>query len=119
MDLAALWLVISLLLTHELDAVRRHEWRILPLTSFLPDKTAGQLFIWAHVPLILVVLAIVQAGPASLGALLFSGFAIAHVSLHWLYRNHPRNEFLDFPSQALIVLAGLAGALHLGLVFAG
>ena len=116
MEIMAFWTTIALLLTHELDAVARHEWRILPLTSFLADATGRQVFIWAHVPLILAVLWIAAAGASSIAAIAFSAFAIAHIALHWLFRNHPANEFANPSSRLLIWLPGLSGATHLALV---
>jgi len=116
METSAFWMMLALILTHELDAVRRHEWRILPLTSFLSDKTGAQVFIWAHVPLIFLLLWIAQQGPDSLGAILLSGFAIVHIALHWLFRNHAANEFNNPASRLLIWLPGLAGLGHLTLV---
>ena len=47
------FVMLAFFIAHELDAVKRHEWRVLPLTSFLPEKPAEQIFIWAHVPLFL------------------------------------------------------------------
>ena len=119
MDTAALWLTIGLLLTHELDAVRCREWRVLPLTSWLPDKTGEAVFLWAHVPLVMLVIWIAGQGASSLPALGFSGFAILHVGLHWVFRNHPEYAFKDLTSQLLILLPGGAGALHSALWLLG
>ncbi len=116
MATASLWLTIAFLLTHELDAVLRREWRILPLTSFLSDATGRQVFIWAHVPLVLVVLWIAAAGPGSVLAIGFCLFAILHIGLHWLFRNHPENRFANPASRLLIWLPGVTGAWHLGQV---
>jgi hypothetical protein len=46
--------VISVSLTHGLDAAKRHEWRVLPTTDCLPERTGEQVFIWMHIPLFLV-----------------------------------------------------------------
>ncbi len=115
MQTIALWITITLLLSHELDAVARREWRLLPLLSHLPENTARQLFIWAHVPLILLLLWIAQSGADTMAAKLFSGFAILHVALHRLYRNHPANDFDNPTSRLLIWLPALTGASHLAL----
>ena len=103
------------LATHELDAIRRHEWRLLPFVSALPEKVGAAVFVWAHVPLFVLVYWIVADGADSAPALWLSGFSIAHVGLHWLYRNHPKNAFNTFGSWALIVLAGAFGTAHLAL----
>ena len=107
------WAMISALLTHELDAVKRHEWRVLPLTSFLPEKTGEQVFIWMHIPLFLVLLWFSRAGAHTTFALSFSAFAVFHVFLHWVFRKHPAYEFNNLSSWAIIVLTGLLGAAHI------
>ncbi|MCP5038022.1 MAG: hypothetical protein GY945_10525 [Rhodobacteraceae bacterium] len=117
METLALWVTIAFLLTHELDAVLRHEWRIHPLTSFFSDRTGEQVFIWAHVPLSVLLIWIAKLGPDSYAAYLLSCVAIVHIFLHWLFRNHPANEFDNLSSRVLIWLTGLAGAWHLILVF--
>jgi len=105
--------MLAFLVTHELDAMRRHEWRLLPLTSFLPEKTGEQLFIWAHVPLIVVIIWFGCLAPDSIFSQGLSGFAIFHIVMHWFYRNHAANEFTGFTSWALIIGPGLLGASHL------
>ena len=117
-DALSFWAMVGFFTTHELDAIRKHEWRVLPLTSFLPDKAGEAVFLWMHVPLFAVVAWIATSGVASLGAILLSGFAAVHVALHWLFRRHPAYEFNTLESWSLIVGAGVAGALHILLVVA-
>jgi hypothetical protein len=107
------WAMISAFITHELDAVKRHEWRVLPLTSFLPERVGEQVFIWMHVPLLLILLWFSREGANTTFAQVFSSFAIFHVLLHWLFRKHPAYEFNNFSSWAIIVLTGVLGAAHL------
>ncbi len=113
---AAFYIMLAFLFSHELDAVRRHEWRVLPLTSFLPDRTAAQLFIFMHVPLFFFILWFSREGTASSFAAGMSVFSIVHVGLHWIYRKHPAYEFNNISSWSLIVASGAFGALHLLLV---
>ncbi|MEM8652243.1 MAG: DUF6713 family protein [Pseudomonadota bacterium] len=105
--------MLGFFLTHELDAVKRHEWRVLPLTSFLPDHLGEQVFIWAHVPIIAILFYFGGLDPRSTTALGLSGFAIVHVFLHILFRNHPDYEFNNLSSWLLIIGTGVFGALHL------
>jgi hypothetical protein len=93
-----------------------HEWRVLPLTSFLPEKTGEAVFLWAHVPAVVLLPWIVRLGAQSWAAAALSGFAVLHIGLHWLFRNHPAYEFNSRTSHLLILLPGLAGAAHLALV---
>lgn len=107
------WAMISTFFIHELDAVKRHEWRVLPLTSFLPEKIGEQVFMWMHIPLFLILLWFSADGVDTKFAQGLSAFAIFHVLLHWLFRKHPAYEFNNLSSWAIIVLTGLFGAAHL------
>ncbi|WP_127112344.1 DUF6713 family protein [Shimia sediminis] len=107
------YILVGSFLAHELDAVRRHEWRILPLTSFLPDRTGAQVFIWAHIPLMALLLWGGDGNSANGVRLGIAVFAIVHVGLHVLFRRHPDNEFNTAASWALILLTGLLGLLYL------
>lgn len=107
------WAMISAFVTHELDAVKRHEWRVLPLTSFLPEKIGEQVFIWAHVPLFLLILWYSRAGVHKPFAIGVSVFSVIHVFLHWIFRKHPGYEFNNVSSWSLIILTGVLGAAHL------
>ncbi|MGI9494082.1 MAG: DUF6713 family protein, partial [Geminicoccaceae bacterium] len=107
------WLMVAALFTHELDAIKRHEWRILPLLRNLPDNVAEQTFIWLHLPGFFLVFWFSQLGAGSVFAIGLSAFAIVHVGLTWLLRKHPAYEYNNSSSWLLISLAGLLGALHL------
>lgn len=48
--------MIGAFFSHELDAVKRHEWRVLPLLRSLPERMGEQVFIWLHVPLFALLL---------------------------------------------------------------
>ena len=53
---ATLFLVaFALMMTHELDAVARMEWRVLPLTSWMDDNLGFHVFVAAHVPLVIAI----------------------------------------------------------------
>ena len=107
------WAMISALFTHELDAIKRHEWRVLPLASFLPEQLGEQVFIWMHIPLFLVLLWFSRDGAQTTFAIGFSAFSIFHVFLHWAFRKHPAYEFNNASSWAIIVLTGTLGSAHL------
>jgi hypothetical protein len=91
------------------------ELRILPLTSFLPERVGEQAFIWAHVPSLWLIMWLDERTAMSGMRIGLSAFAIVHVLLHWIYRRHPVYEFNNPSSWALIVLTGVLGALYLGL----
>ena len=107
------FIMLALFITHELDAVKRHEWRVLPLTSLLPEKIGEQIFIWAHVPLFVILFVFGAGDPYSAVAKGISLLAIIHIGLHWIFRNHPAYEFNNFISWCLITGAGAFGSAHL------
>jgi hypothetical protein len=49
------FLNLSLLVTHELDAIQRHEWRIFPLTVGMAEGAGYAVFTAAHIPLFLLL----------------------------------------------------------------
>ena len=109
----AYYVMLGFFITHELDAVKRHEWRVLPLTSFLPDRVGEQVFIWAHVPLFACLFLFGGFDPNSTIAITLSAFSVIHILLHIVFRNHPAYEFNNLSSWSLIIGAGFFGGLHL------
>jgi len=47
---------VSLLFTHELDAMTHSEWRVLPLTSWMAPGLGRVVFVALHVPIFALVL---------------------------------------------------------------
>lgn len=103
---------ISFILIHEMDAIRCHEWRILPITSFMNDQTGMVVFVLLHIPLFYFPLhpEIVSNQSFQVGT---SIFLIIHVFLHLLLLLNKRNEFIDWISWFLILGAGVCGAIYL------
>jgi hypothetical protein len=107
------WMMIAFLFTHEMDAMKRHEWRVLPLTSFLPESIGREVFLWMHVPLFFVLFLLSTGSHSDIARWWLSIFSIVHVALHWLFRNHPKYEFNNVGSWLLIAGAGIAGLAHI------
>ena len=105
--------MVGAFFTHEMDAVKRHEWRILPLMRVLPESTGEQVFIWLHIPLFTLLLWHGDGDPTGPTRVGLAGFAVIHVGLHVLFRRHPANEFNNASSWGLILLTGLLGAIYL------
>lgn len=109
------WVGFSILLVHEMDAVRLKEWRILPLLSRLDDQRGFAVFTLAHIPIYILLLvtlsAEIGAGGKSSLMLGLDWFMVIHVALHWLLRNLPRNEFKSVFSWLIIAGAGLGGGI--------
>jgi len=112
----AFHLGIGALMTHELDAVANHEWRVLPLIRVLSDNAAMPLFIALHVPLFAGLLALIaspreQTRRRTRFAL--AVFLVVHAGLHVLYRGHPAYEFSSLLSGVLIFGGAVCGAVYL------
>jgi hypothetical protein len=105
-------MALALLFTHELDAVRCSEWRIFPLTAFLDDEIGMRVFILAHVPLFAIIIffagrSLTAGGDAfSLGMAIF---CVVHAFIHWAYERHPKCEFRNTLSRAIIWSCAAAG----------
>ena len=104
---------VGLLATHELDAMTNHEWRVLPLTSFMSDEIGRRVFVLGHMPLFALLAWIAAQGGGSVAAFAFSAFAILHVGLHRVFRTHPKYEFRGPISRFLIWGPGVFAAGHL------
>lgn len=106
-----------LMLIHEMDAVRRHEWRVFPLLARIKDDERGYLLFSAiHIPLYLALFFALFPGEGGVNHSATDGFAIfciVHVALHLLFSKHPAYEFNNWYSWMLILGAGIAGAIDL------
>jgi hypothetical protein len=110
------YLGIGLLFTHELDAMTHHEWRVLPLTSWLGEEVGRFVFVAAHVPLFAILIALM----ASLNSVVrnrtrvwLSAFLILHSMLHAGFVLHDKYEFSSLLSNVLIYGAAMCGLLYL------
>lgn len=102
---------LAFILTHELDAIKQHEWRIFPLTFWLPEKQGYLVFTVLHI-FLFVPLFLALYTTDGINKSLIRGldiFFIVHVGLHLLLLAHPKNEFKSAFSWFLIVGAGLSG----------
>lgn len=103
---------VSFILLHELDAMRCHEWRMFPLTSWMGEKPGMIVFVLAHLPLFYWVLGAIQARNEAF-AYWFSIFLVLHLVAHIGFLWHPKNEFKDWMSWGIIVGAGGCGVGYL------
>jgi hypothetical protein len=106
-------LLLAAFLTHEIDAALRHEWRILPIFRALPEHLGERAFIWVHLPLVAVLLALGDGPWQEPFRIALAAFAVVHVGLHWMFLHHPANEFGNTSSWAIILLTGGCGIAHL------
>lgn len=114
MTLFSFDVAIIFLLLHQLDAVRKREWRMIPFLRRLSDETGYRVFLALHIPLFALLMWIAFF-PGTEGLqlrMLLTGFCVVHGLLHVLYRNHPENRFDNPLSRILIGGAALFGAWH-------
>lgn len=109
---------VSLLFTHELDAMTHAEWQVLPLTSWLEPNVGRVVFVVFHVPLFAVVLGWLTSHlpqRAAKARLWIAGFLVLHGGLHAAFTSHPAYTFDGLLSNMLIFGAALCGGLYLAL----
>ena len=115
--LRALFLVgVSLLFTHELDAMTHAEWRVLPLTSWLAPEVGRLVFVALHVPIFALVLGwLTSHMPERVTKAQFwiALFLVVHAVLHLVFSGHPDYTFDGMLSNILIFGAALCGAVYL------
>ncbi len=118
MNNLAFFIGFSSLITHEIDAIANHEWRVLPIIRGLPDVIGMNTFIIAHVPIFAVLVALVSSPnnrTRMVSRLVISTFLLVHCLLHLLFMNHHNYEFESNISNILIFGGGIFGGLHLAL----
>ncbi|GAB4512645.1 MAG: hypothetical protein OHK0046_12500 [Anaerolineae bacterium] len=101
---------LGLLVAHELDAVLHQEWRFFPFLKPFDDVTAYRIFVLAHVPLLILILANLDSRGFQVG---MDAFLIIHAGLHVILRHHPDLDFNNAFSMSVILGAGMMGVLHL------
>jgi hypothetical protein len=115
------WLGLVLLLAHELDAVRRQEWRMFAYLNRLDGEQAHQLFVLLHLPLFVLIFWFLSRSDQPVYVwfqLVIDIFLLIHLGLHILFRNHPANNFNNTFSLVLITGMALLGLIHAGLLLA-
>ncbi|OVE76357.1 hypothetical protein BVX98_06190 [bacterium F11] len=120
MKTAIYYFSISLLITHEIDAVGSAEWQLLYILRSLPETTAFSFFVLAHVPLFFVLLWFSHHSNNRIQMRFRFGvsvFLVIHALLHLRLSGNPGYAFSGVLSNSLIYGAGLVGAVHALLSF--
>lgn len=107
---------VSLLLIHELDAVKKHEWRIFPGLSNLKDDLSYHLFVALHIPLFIVLLWFIGHRSENVRywfQIAIDGFLVIHFGLHLFFKSHNKYEFNQLFSKIIINLMALTGFIHI------
>ena len=114
------YLGLSLLLVHELDAIKRREWRIFPLLSKMKnDENAYYIFSGLHIPLFVMILFFITHPNQNIkiwACVILDVFFIIHLFLHYLLKQHKENEFNNVFSTVVITSMAAIGAIHLSIL---
>ena len=111
---------MSTLFTHELDALINHEWRLLPLIGWLSDEYGEMIFIFIHIPLFAILIALVASSNDKIrtrSRVGISVFLVIHGLLHVLFMGNVSYEFASTLSNVLIFGGAIFGAVFLLLDF--
>jgi hypothetical protein len=109
-------LAFSGLLAHELDAMDKHEWRLLFVLRSMPDVPAQRAFVLLHVPLIALLLWLITHPNRYVQTQvirLLNVFMVIHAGLHWRLSHHPKYEFHAWYSRLLIDGTAAIALAHL------
>ena len=120
MEIFVFVLLISLLLIHEMDAIRLKEWRMFVVLKNLHDETAYRIFLLLHLPLYVVAIFIPASGEALERVILYyvvDAFLIAHSIIHFGFRKNSNNGFTSIFSKAIIYSLGILAFIHLCILF--
>lgn len=109
---------ISLLILHEMDAIRRKEWKLFVILKEMKDETAYLVFSLVHLPLCIIILYfIMNTGNRYyyLFTLIVNIFLVFHGGIHLFFRNKSNNQFRGAYSYAIIFGMSVIAALQLAL----
>ncbi len=107
---------VSLLFTHELDAMTHMEWRVLPLTSWLAPELGRLAFVSLHVPIFAFVLGWLTShvpGRVLTAQFWVATFLVLHAGLHLAFSGHREYTFEGILSNTLIFGSAACGATYL------
>ncbi|MFJ7666376.1 DUF6713 family protein [Lysinibacillus sp. NPDC097195] len=104
---------LSLFLLHEMDAIRRSEWRLFIVLKDLEDSKAYKIFTFIHLFLYVIIFSFLFSQYQTALFLVLDIFFIIHAGLHFLFERHPRNEFKNLFSRSIIYPIGIIAIVHL------
>jgi hypothetical protein len=108
--------IISLLLLHEMDAIRAREWKMFIVLKDMSEETAYKVFLFIHFPLYIAAFYVLCNESMQSGYILkvsIDIFLIGHAILHYGFRNHNSNGFSAYYSKAIIYSLFALALAHL------
>ncbi|MBC8257220.1 MAG: hypothetical protein H8E85_07935 [Candidatus Marinimicrobia bacterium] len=110
------YIALALMFTHQFDAMRCHEWRMIPPLSGMRDSTSQRIFIMTHFPVLVLIFWIFAKGSDSTiyNFQLITDIVLAgHIGKHIVLNSHIKNEFRDTLSQIIILSVSVFASMHL------
>lgn len=104
---------LSLFLLHEMDAIRRSEWKLFVVLKHMEDEKAYRCFTWIHLPLYTLILATLFSPVQTVTFWVLDIFFIIHSLLHLLFEKHPHNAFKNVFSRSIVYPLGGIAAIHM------
>ena len=104
-----LWVNLSLLILHEMDAVRTMEWKMMIFINRIDDYIASCLFISAHFFLFIILFYMLEYHLSVLYWITCI-FPLLHQLLHIIFRKHPSNRMNNFFSKSIILLMTISAS---------
>ena len=105
-------LELALLFAHEMDAVRKQEWKMFIVLKDMEEERAYSIFMLLHIPLYTVPILLLFSRYYLMASYIVDAFLILHVFLHWGFRKHRANRLSGGISKILINLPGGIAILH-------
>lgn len=106
---------LSLLFVHEMDAVRRNEWKMFIYLSTLKPEIECTVFSLLHVPFFFLILWGLFSANQDFRhyfIMFLNLFFIIHFLLHLAFIRHPKNEFKSVFSWFIISGMFLMGVVN-------
>ncbi|MDT0125396.1 hypothetical protein Q9R46_22200 [Paenibacillus sp. RRE4] len=104
---------LSLFLLHEMDAIRRSEWKLFIVLKDMEAEKAYTYFTWIHLPLYTIIFSLLFSSYQTITFWILDIFFIIHTVLHFFFEKHPQNEFKNRFSRSLIYPMGCIALIHL------
>ncbi len=113
-------IILSLLLIHEMDAIRAKEWKMFIVLKDMAEKTASTTFILLHLPLYFGALyAFVSGATASyVLKIIIDAFLLGHAIIHYCFRHNENNGFQSRLSKIIIYAMPVLAVLDICLLSA-
>lgn len=111
---------ISLLLLHEMDAIKCKEWNMFIILKDMKESKAYLIFSVLHLPLYFALIYLLSNGSVNtknIIGLCINFFLLFHWVIHFAFRNKHQNNFRNLYSSILINLMGVFSLAYIVLMF--